>query len=885
MAEGKDNATRKMVAMRDRFKTGLGVRLRELEMALGGVTPDGDAGECRRSLGSLHVLSHKLRGAADTFGFAALSETAGQLEGLAKELLDASRLPGCDDRDTLLQLFSSLAAASAVESGVLITDTAAWERLITARETGSEASRTVLLVDDDASFVEVLQNQLTHFGFHVVALADPAELRGALAATPAAAVIMDVVFPGDIDAGVTTIKALRDEGVLSLPVVFLSARGDLPARLSAVRAGCDGYLVKPVVLVDLMGLLDRLTQQGGQETFRVVVVDDDPDIAELNAELLAQAGMETAVVTDPMTVMAPIRELRPDVILMDINMPGCDGFELAKVIRQDKAFMQTPIVFLTGDDIEDAWLQSVQSGGDEFLSKPIPAKKLLASVLAQARRSRDLSAVITRLSESEGRFRAVTESAREAIVTTDEKGRIVYWNGGARETFGYENAEVLGMPISMLMAEDLREAHERAFRRAASGKGAPIRARTIQTYGMGKGGGKFPVEISLADWRIGGHAYFTAIIRDTTERKRAEEERNAERQQLLSIFDSMDEAIYVADSETHELLYMNESVIKVWGRRIGEPCYRVFQNRTEPCPFCTNRLIFDEHLGTTHIWEFQNEVTGRWYRCIDRAIQWVDGRMVRFEMAIDITDHRRNEEKLTEYSAELERSNRELQDFANIVSHDLREPLRKVQAFGERLQAKYTESLDEQGHDYLRRMYGATVRMQGLIDDLLTFSRVTTRAQPFDLVDLNRVAREVVEDLETRIMDTGGRVEVADLPEIEADTVQMRQLLQNLISNGLKFHRQGAPPVVMVSGACADGNGKCRIVVEDNGIGIEKQYRERIFGVFKRLHTQDEYVGTGMGLAICKKIAKRHGGEITIESTQPGPGARFIVVLNRGSAE
>ncbi len=250
-------------------------------------------------------------------------------------------------------------------------------------------------------------------------------------------------------------------------------------------------------------------------------------------------------------------------------------------------------------------------------------------------------------------------------------------------------------------------------------------------------------------------------------------------------------------------------------------------------------------------------------------------------MSEDVTERKRAEEKLTEYSDELERSNQELQDFANIVSHDLHEPLRKVHAFGERLQAKYAECLGEQGNDYLRRMHGATARMQILIDDLLTFSRVTTRVQPPGKVDMNRVAREVIKDLETRIMDTGGRVEVADLPEIEADAFHMHQLLQNLIGNGLKFNCQGMPPVVMVSGACEDGNGKCRIVVEDNGIGIEEQYRDRIFEGFKRLHTWDEYEGTGMGLAICKKIAEHHGGGITIEGTQQGHGARFIVVLNQ----
>ena len=269
-----------------------------------------------------------------------------------------------------------------------------------------------------------MRDQLTHFGFDMIAIADHRELRDTIAATPPAAVIMDVAFPGDFDAGVATIGALKDEDAVPCPMVFLSVRRDIPARLSAVRAGCDGYLVKPVDLIELVDLMNRLTKRMSEDAYRVVVIDDDPEVAEFNASLLARARMETAVVTDPMKVMAPIRELRPDVTLMDIQMPGCDGFELAKVIRHDKAFIQTPIVFLTGSDVKDAWRRAMKSGADELLHKDIDPAELLFSVLARARRARDLSSVITRLGESEGRFRAVTESAREAIITADEKGRI-----------------------------------------------------------------------------------------------------------------------------------------------------------------------------------------------------------------------------------------------------------------------------------------------------------------------------------------------------------------------------------------------------------------------------------------------------------------------------
>jgi light-regulated signal transduction histidine kinase (bacteriophytochrome) len=216
-----------------------------------------------------------------------------------------------------------------------------------------------------------------------------------------------------------------------------------------------------------------------------------------------------------------------------------------------------------------------------------------------------------------------------------------------------------------------------------------------------------------------------------------------------------------------------------------------------------------------------------------------------------------------------------------VASHDLQEPLRKISAFGDRLKGHCGESLDEKGNDYLERMHKAASRMQTLIHDLLAYSRVTTRAQPFAPVSLRTVTQEVLSDLELRIEKSGARVEVGALPTIHADPLQMRQLLQNLLSNALKFQRPGTPPVIHVDGHVegSPANGSlCRLVVRDNGIGFDEKYLDRLFKPFQRLHGQSAYEGTGIGLAICKKIAERHGGSISVASA-PGEGARFEVTL------
>ncbi|MGD0745366.1 MAG: ATP-binding protein [Verrucomicrobiota bacterium] len=250
---------------------------------------------------------------------------------------------------------------------------------------------------------------------------------------------------------------------------------------------------------------------------------------------------------------------------------------------------------------------------------------------------------------------------------------------------------------------------------------------------------------------------------------------------------------------------------------------------------------------------------------------------------------RNNEEKLRQFAAQLERSNRELQDFAYVASHDLQEPLRKIVVFGERLKEKCGENLDAEAGDCLVRMQKAAARMQNLINELLTFSRVTTKARPFEPVDLAKVADDVVSDLEGRIELVKGRVTVGTLPVIDAEPLQMRQLLQNLIGNALKFHRPDVPPVVEVradmfsgrapqAGPDAPEEELCRLTVSDNGIGFDEKYLDRIFNVFQRLHSRNEYEGTGMGLAIARKIAVFHHGDITAKS-KPGSGATFIVTL------
>jgi signal transduction histidine kinase len=238
---------------------------------------------------------------------------------------------------------------------------------------------------------------------------------------------------------------------------------------------------------------------------------------------------------------------------------------------------------------------------------------------------------------------------------------------------------------------------------------------------------------------------------------------------------------------------------------------------------------------------------------------------------------------------------REFQEFAYGVSHDLQEPLRKVMAFGDRLRDKCGAQLSEDGQGYLNRMQDAAKRMRQLINDLLALSRVTTQAKPYEPVNLNTLVSEVLSDLEVLIEQVGGKVEVSQLPTLSADPTQLRQLFQNLIGNALKFRKKDVAPLIRVRAEATataeilddeSGNGQRRwqFTVQDNGIGFDPKYRDRIFEAFQRLHGRGEYEGSGIGLSLCKKIVSRHGGSIMAES-ELGVGSKFLITLPEKQAD
>ena len=390
---------------------------------------------------------------------------------------------------------------------------------------------------------------------------------------------------------------------------------------------------------------------------------------------------------------------------------------------------------------------------------------------------------------------------------------------------------------------------------------------------------------------------FVDLHQKTLEIKRqavllCEVEHREDSRRLRELADAMPQIVWGARPDGH-YDYFNRRWYEFTGLAEGTPGVEAWAAIVHPDDAKESSSRWDSALESGDAYEIEGRLKRadgdyRWHLVRALPVRSATGEITRwFGTCTDIDQQKRTEDQLRSTSVMLLHNNRELEEFASVASHDLQEPLRKINSFVTCLRDEQAQALNAEGRDYLDRIQNAAARMTTLVADLLELSRLSSKGRAFVPVDLNEVIAGVVSDLEARLALSGGRVDIMALPTVASDPIQMRQLLQNLIGNALKFHRKGEAPVVTVSAEIVDGvdaNGHlqpgeiCRLSVADNGIGFDEKYLDRVFTIFQRLHGRGEYEGTGIGLAICRKIVERHGGTITARSA-PGQGATFIVTL------
>jgi PAS domain S-box-containing protein len=500
------------------------------------------------------------------------------------------------------------------------------------------------------------------------------------------------------------------------------------------------------------------------------------------------------------------------------------------------------------------------------------ANQELANEIAEHKRTKE------KLSE----VASVVESSGDAIIGTKLDGTILRWNRGAEQIYGYPASEVIGQPITILLPNEHLDTIGGIFERLKRGE----EMQAYETVRLRKDGHQIVVSMTISplkdeNGKIVGTA---AIARDITERKKAEE-------RFYKAFSASPVPITIATMSEGRYIDVNESFVRATGYQREEVIGRTsvemkFWSRPEDRDALIETLTKQgsvRDMEITFLTKSGEKRTG-----LDSAeVIEIAGQKCILAIFKDITEQKilekqrkRAEEALAHRAAELARSNAELEQFAYVASHDLQEPLRMVASFTQLLAKRYQDKLDADGREFIAYAVDGATRMQNLIAELLNYSRVGTRGKPFQPVNCDAILDRVLAGLKLAINESDAVVRHDPLPTVMGDSLQLDQLFQNLLANAMKFHSE-TPPLIHVS---AEHTGNAwKFSVRDNGIGIAPEYAERIFMIFQRLHSKGEYPGSGIGLAICKKIVERHGGRIWVNS-EPGSGATFFFTIPDAAA-
>ena len=524
---------------------------------------------------------------------------------------------------------------------------------------------------------------------------------------------------------------------------------------------------------------------------------------------------------------------------------------------------------------------------------PVSAARAMQGLVAVLRFALQSAAKSSALATANERFAAIARSipgvVYQRIVKPDGDIRYTYISEAAEELFGVSPEEIIANPQALFDChgpEYYATFKERLVKASKALELWDVEATIITRAGHRK----YTHAIAKPHREPDGAVVWDGVILDATRIKEAELAAAAsEARTRDAIIESIPQAFALYDANDLLVtwntrfiaLYPQLADAIVAGRAYVEIVRAELQRGIDPLPEGVEpEFRLYERLAQHHLANYTAErrlPDGRWILVNEHRTK--DGGTV--ILHTDISE-------LKEREAALARSNRELETFASIASHDLQEPLRKIDAFGDRLKRRYHDTLGDDGRMYVERMQSAVGRMRSLIEDLLDYSRITTKAKPFEQVRLADVLEEVKSDLQVAIETSMGTIEASALPVIDADRTQMRQLLQNIIANALKFRKPDVAPVISIDSrpapfsrggtGAADGGERVCITIADNGIGFDMKYAERIFGIFQRLHNRAEYEGTGVGLATCRKIVERHKGTLTVTS-EPDVGTTFTIEL------
>ncbi len=477
------------------------------------------------------------------------------------------------------------------------------------------------------------------------------------------------------------------------------------------------------------------------------------------------------------------------------------------------------------------------------------------------------------------RFQSIIDSAVDGIVAIDSKGVVEVFNRACENIFGYKSKEVIGKNVSLLMPEPFASEHDEYLENYKKGEKNKVVGVGREVEAKRKDGSLFPIYVSVCEVEIEGRVIFSGVIRDITEAKKRETEILKTNKKLKTIVDTIPDMLFIKDAKDLTFKSFNKTGEVIVGHRkedlLGKTANEVFSKKNA-CFFNSGDeeilkakdvvFIEDKTLQTKNLGV-------RVFKTRKTVIKDDDGKpMLILGVSEDITTLKEKEENLI-------RSNQELEQFAFIASHDLKAPLRHIKNNIEVLNEEIpAEHLNEDAKMSMEIINSGVTKMKNLIDDLLSYSIVNKREISFEESDLSKLLTEILTIFETEIKDSNAQLVTPELPTILCNTNLMHKLFQNLIGNAIKYRNQQTP--LQIKMTSEESKDFWKFSVMDNGIGIPSDKLSYVFEIFKRLHKSQEYKGTGIGLAICKKIVEQHKGEIWVES-EKGKGSTFIFTISK----
>ena len=625
---------------------------------------------------------------------------------------------------------------------------------------------------------------------------------------------------------------------------------------------------------------DELSHPSIEKSRRILLVDDNIDMRDYVRRLLEQSGYEVEAVEDGLAAVRAARGRKPDLVLTDVMMPGLDGFGLVREFRADPELCPLPIILVSARAGEEARIEGINAGADDYIIKPFGARELLARIDAQLKMATLRQATTEALRLRTVQFETLFNRTPMGVSLIDGDFRIREVNPIARPAFGKLSHDIVGRDFADVMLQ--------LGGKPYADRVVGIIRHTLQTgesyitqdwaaYRIDQGITQYyewrADRIVLPDSSFGVVCYF----RDISERKSAEQNLHL----LASIVESSDDAI-VSKTLDGTVMSWNGGAYRLFGYTPSEIVGRPIAVLIPPDRLAEEPAIIEKLKGGSRTEHFETVRVRKDGSLVNVSVTLSlvkddYGNIVgASKIARDITDRLRQKQAIQAANQALTRANSSLQDFADSASHDLQEPLRAVTIYNQLLQKQFAVQLGPVGESYVARAIGGALRMQKLLKDLRNYaeaSSTTTDAEQD--VDSGEVLATALSNLEVAIRESGATITTSKLPRVRMHGFHLAQIFQNLIGNAI-HHRGALSPVVHVAAECR--GTAWQFSVQDNGVGIEPQYTEQIFGIFKRLHSTANYSGTGMGLAICQRSVERAGGKIWVES-EPGTGSTFFFTI------